>query len=213
MDTKMKSRGLICSVLLGGLVAGAHAQMFGSFWRMTSINGITVTRSGLTYDVTLSSNSNDRYVTFVNHLNQVQTEYFNQVMGFFKVGDGVQLLGANGSNTFTNGATWKWYPDQDKVAGWTANANPDRLNGGETASFTYSSLVGGTGGPPSWVTNGFHLVFANSFTLGGKSGDTYYVTTGGGQPPNNVVPEPFTMGLGIAAAGAFIRRRTQAKKQ
>jgi len=111
MDTKMKSRGLICSVLLGGLVAGAHAQMFGSFWRMTSINGITVTRSGLTYDVTLSSNSNDRYVTFVNHLNQVQTEYFNQVMGFFKVGDGVQLLGANGSNTFTNGATWKWYPD------------------------------------------------------------------------------------------------------
>lgn len=202
---------------IGILIAAAGevgAISFGSFWRMTSIEGITVNRTALTYTISLSSDPNARKVTFINQSNQLQTEYFDQVMGFFKVGDGVQLLGASGNDTTqTNNTVWKWEGDQDLVAGWTANAQGDRLNGGESASFTYTSLIGDTAGPPAWVHDGFHLVFRNSFTLGGESADTWYVTTGTGQPPNNVVPEPFTMGLGIAAAGVFVRRRIVGKKR
>lgn len=37
------------------------------------------------------------------------------------------------------------------------------------------------------------------------------ITSIDGLPPTNVVPEPFTMGLGVAAAGAFVRRRLKAR--
>ncbi len=197
------------------MIGGANAQQFGSFWHMTSIHGITVTRTGLQYNVALSSTASDNYVTFTNALNQTQTELFTQVMGFYKLSDGVQLLTASGANTTTNGANWGWYPDHDTVAGWDSNPANKRIDAGEHATFTYSSLVGGVGGPPSWVTDGFHLQFSRSLTFGtgngATTGSTFFVSTNGHVTPPGAVPEPFTMSLGLAGAGLFIRRRIRAK--
>jgi hypothetical protein len=44
-----------------------------------------------------------------------------------------------------------------------------------------------------------------------RAGIQDQITALDGLPPTNVVPEPFTMGLGVAAAGAFVRRRLKAR--
>ncbi len=50
-----------------------------------------------------------------------------------------------------------------------------------------------------------------SLVLLSRAGIQDQITALDGIPPTNVVPEPFTMGLGIAAAGAFIRRRMKSR--
>jgi hypothetical protein len=83
----------------------------------------------------------------------------------------------------------------DGVSLGTTNTLADNV--WRTASFTGNVLSGGPNSTLRIVAN-TSQASGNDFGL-----DNIQVT--------QVVPEPFTMGLGIAAAGAFVRRRLKAK--
>lgn len=90
------------------------------------------------------------------------------------------------------------------------------------SSLNVTDFLGVLGGTTNWGIQGYN--FRNGFTLTGDieidggfgtSQELNAINFGFGNnpgfPPNNVVPEPFTMGLGVAAAGAFVRRRMKAR--
>ncbi len=90
--------------------------------------------------------------------------------------------------------------------------------GGPQSGYQGGQIASGTGSATDLVAN-----IANNVTYGvGSSMAIYYPTNTNGQilvgqlgdttGTYTPVPEPFTMGLGLAAAGAFIRRRVKAKK-
>ncbi len=90
------------------------------------------------------------------------------------------------------------------------------------SSLNMTDFFGVLGTTQDWTLTSYN--FRNGFTLTGdleidgfgSGGSTelnvvnFGFGNGPGAPPG-AVPEPFTMGLGIAAAGAFVRRRMKAK--
>ncbi|MCC7435618.1 MAG: PEP-CTERM sorting domain-containing protein [Methanoregulaceae archaeon] len=85
------------------------------------------------------------------------------------------------------------------------------------SNLNVTDFFGVLGQTKDWTIQGYN--FRNGFSLTGtieldgafgSGGDLNAINLGFGNIPG-AVPEPFTMGLGIAAAGAFVRRRLKSK--
>ncbi len=126
------------------------------------------------------------------------TKEIENFFGFYVLhatGGGGQ--GPLGATNHTSPSGWNFWDDNQWLAGWSNNPK-NNLGSPKTGKFDQINF-------PSNNWWGMHVTYKNS------NGFTEYIRWNGGTPPSNVVPEPFTMGLGIAAAGAFVRRRMKAK--
>jgi hypothetical protein len=133
------------------------------------------------------------------------------------ISPGNTLIGLNVAASVQNNSTAGTNP-------WSLTYSAVEFDGGagftavNSANATYTVLGGGS---PSYFNN-YHRINGplGSFTLRGKmqmNWGTSTITSERlrfdvyGLQGRAPVPEPFTMGLGIAAAGAFVRRRMKAK--
>lgn len=202
MHSHMKFRGFAAAVLLGGVVAGANAQNWSSFWQVQSMTGLSVSYNTGTKQLTASMAPGATVKLIQN--NVLVTREVENFFGFYVLtptgGGGTGPLGATNQQSPTG---WDFWDDSQYVAGWRNNPK-NNLGTPKTGTFaTLNFPVDGFGAFNGWW--GMHVTYKNT------GGLTEYIRWNGGTPPSNVVPEPFTMGLGIAAAGAFVRRRMKAK--
>ncbi len=103
-----------------------------------------------------------------------------------------------------------------QLAQWNILFDDNSDNSVTTGTFYASNLTGGD------VTAAANTILgqvdsqtslATVFLLSSQSSqDQIWGTTNPGGPPPGTTPEPFTMSLGLASAGLFIRRRLKAKK-
>lgn len=125
------------------------------------------------------------------------------------VGLGIATVGVAPNPTFTNVASnFDFDISPNNVnqplyrVGYQGKAQNDRLDTPLLGSGVVQWSVGNIAQPlPADAFFGFHVQLSTGFTQWVR-GDT----------PVDPVPEPFTMGLGALAAGAFIRKRRLAKQ-
>jgi hypothetical protein len=193
MKANFVSRGYVSVALMTALVTGASAQNWSSFWQAETISGVSMSYNVVTKELTASMSPGAKV-----KIAGVEREIEN-FFGFYVLhatgGGGQGPLGATNDTSPTG---WNFWDDNQYLAGWSDN-NKTNLGSPKTGKFATLAF-------PSNNWWGMHVTYK------GTNGMTQYIRWNGGTPPSNVVPEPFTMGLGIAAAGAFVRRRVKAKK-
>lgn len=176
------------------VAATAPAQNWNAFWQAQTISGVSMSYNLLTKELTASISPGAKV-----KIAGVEREIEN-FFGFYVLtlnppeGDPPGPLGATNQQSPSG---WTFEDDQQWLAGWENNPK-NNLGSPKTGQFATLNFqhVG-------WW--GMHVRYMGS-------DDTQYIRWNGSTPPSNVVPEPFTMGLGIAGAAAFARRKYRSKK-
>jgi hypothetical protein len=180
----LKSRtSLLALALLGAASSTAFSQSYSAFNATTSIFGVGVTHTGMTYTVSLSSGA---------YLMMGGTHYdITNIFGFWSV-SGTHPLSGSGTTqhnwSFNSKTTGGGY-----TAGWTDPSKGNDIVVGGHQSFTYAALT-----QPNVEQYGFHFSLAQNF----GSGNTAFFR---GQVQG--VPEPSSYAVGGLCLAALVHRR------
>jgi hypothetical protein len=182
---------VLCSALIGAFLflgGNANAQSIDSFNKVTAIQGVFVTQTGLSYTIELDPGA---FVIYNS------THYdIDHLFGFWVLGDngglGASVTGQNNWNADTQSSP------NGEIAGWHNPNQSFAIFPGNQLTFTYNSLNQGN------VSDfGFHASFVQGLPGGGN---TTYI-----RGPLNPVPEPLSlviMGLGAISLARLNRRGT-----